>query len=84
MFSLIPQCIDRVKAGSFAGRIDAEEETDPDSKGKGDEDRQYLNGGLEFTKAANELRERNAERDADYAADDSDDHGLNHELHENV
>ena len=84
MFSLIPQGVDRVEACGFTGGIDAEEEADPDGKGEGDEDGQDSNGGFQSAESADCLLDGDTEDDAEHTADDADDHGLNHELHEHV
>ena len=84
MFSLIPQGIDRVKAGSFAGRIDAEEETDTDGEREGYEDRRRRDDGLEFADMRDGDGDGATKSDAEDAADDSHDDGFDEELQHDV
>src|SRR5476649_831465 len=81
---LVAQGVDRIEAGCFARRVEAEEDADDSSDSECQEDR----GGADLDRPSGDFREARGESDSesypDQAAEDREGDGLEEELQQDV
>src|SRR5688500_7402992 len=80
----VPEGVDGVEFGGFAGGVEAEEDADGDGGGEGDDDRAAGDGGGPFEEAGHEFGDDHTEGDAKQAAKNAEGDRFGEKLQQDI